>query len=109
MKCRIWRTGVVSGRFEEYERFAREISLPMFQSQAGYRGVLMAGDGPERIVITLWEDDDAIAALNASRSYRDTVSRIVATGFLTGAQSVEIYDTHLSDLDAIRVSDRKDQ
>jgi heme-degrading monooxygenase HmoA len=102
MKCRIWRTGVVSGRFEEYERFAREISLPMFQSQAGYRGVLMAGDGPERIVITLWEDDDAIAALDASRSYRDTVSRIVATGFLTGAQSVEIYDTHLSDLDAIR-------
>jgi len=109
MKCRIWRTGVVSGRFEEYERFARDISLPMFQSQAGYRGVLMAGDGPERIVITLWEDDDAIAALDASRSYRDTVSRIVATGFLTGAQSVEIYDTHLSDLDAIRVSDRKDQ
>ena len=109
MKCRIWRTGVVSGRFEEYERFAREISLPMFRSQAGYRGVMMAGDGPERIVITLWEDDDAIAALDSSRSYRDTVSRIVATGFLTGAQSVEVYDTHLSDLDAIRVSDRKDQ
>ena len=63
MKCRIWRTGVVPGRFEEYERFAREISLPMFRSQAGYRGVMMAGDGPERIVITLWEDDDAIAAI----------------------------------------------
>jgi heme-degrading monooxygenase HmoA len=109
MKCRIWRTQVVQGRFEEYERFAREISLPMFRSQAGYRGVLMAGDGSERIVVTLWEDDEAVAALDLSRTYRDTVSRIVAAGLLTGAQSVEVYDTHLSDLDAIRVSDRNDQ
>jgi heme-degrading monooxygenase HmoA len=109
MKCRIWRTQVVQGRFEEYERFAREISLPMFRSQAGYRGVLMAGDCSERIVVTLWEDDEAVAALDLSRTYRDTVSRIVAAGFLTGAQSVEVYDTHLSDLDAIRVSDRNDQ
>jgi heme-degrading monooxygenase HmoA len=101
MKCRIWCTQVVSGRFEEYERFAREISLPMFRAQAGYRGGLMAGDGSERIVITLWEDADAVAALDLSQSYRDTVSRIVATGFLTGEQSIEVYDTHLSDLDAI--------
>ena len=103
MKCRIWRTQVVPGRFEEYERFARDVSLPMFQSQAGYRGVMMAGEGPERIVITLWESDDAIAALDASPTYRDTVSKIIATGFLTGEQSVDVYDTHLSDLNAIRV------
>ncbi len=103
MKCRIWRTQVVQGRFEEYERFAREISLPMFQSQAGYRGVMMGGDGPDRIVITLWENDDAIAALDVSSAYRNTVSKIIATGFLTGDQSVEVYDAHLSDLDAIRV------
>jgi heme-degrading monooxygenase HmoA len=103
MKCRIWFTQVVPGRFEEYERFAREISLPMFQSQTGYRGVLMAGDGSERLVITLWESDEAIAALDTSPTYKDTVSKIVATGFLTGDQSVEVYDTHLSDLDAIRL------
>jgi heme-degrading monooxygenase HmoA len=103
MKCRIWRTQVVQDRFEEYERFARDISLPMFQSQAGYRGVMMAGDGPDRIVITLWENDDSLAALDASSTYRDTVSKIIATGFLMGDQSVEVYDTHLSDLDAIRV------
>jgi heme-degrading monooxygenase HmoA len=103
MKCRIWRTQVVPGRFEEYERFAREISLPMFQSQTGYRGVMMAGDGAERIVITLWENDDAVAALETSSTYRDTVSKIIATGFLTGDQPVEVYSTHLSDLDAIRV------
>jgi hypothetical protein len=36
-------------------------------------------------------------------TYRDTVSKIIATGFLAGDQSVEVYDTHLSDLDAIRV------
>ncbi|MCB8818997.1 antibiotic biosynthesis monooxygenase family protein [Microvirga rosea] len=103
MKCRIWRTQVIPGRFEDYERFARETSLPMFQSQTGYRGVIMAGDGPERLVITFWDSDEAIAALDSSPSYRNTVSKIVATGFLTGAQSVEVYDTHLSDVDAIRL------
>ncbi|WP_036358131.1 hypothetical protein [Microvirga sp. BSC39] len=103
MKCRIWRTQVVPDRFGDYERFARETSLPMFRSQTGYRGVMMAGDGADRVVITLWENDDAIAALDASPTYRETVSKIIATGFLTGDQSVEVYDTHLSDLDAIRV------
>jgi heme-degrading monooxygenase HmoA len=103
MKCRIWRTQVVPGRFGEYERFAREVSLPMFQSQAGYRGVIMTGDGSERMVITLWENDHAIAALDTSPTYRETVSKIIATGFLTGEQSVEVYDTHLSDIETIRL------
>ena len=40
MVARIWRTGVKPERFEEYERFARERSLPMFRAQRGFIGVL---------------------------------------------------------------------
>jgi heme-degrading monooxygenase HmoA len=98
MKCRIWKTGVVVGRFEEYERFARDISLPMFRSQDGFQGVVMAGDGAERLVITLWRDETAIAALDSSPAYKETVARIVAAGFLTGDQSVDVHDVHLADL-----------
>ena len=36
MVARIWRTGVKPERFEEYERFARECSLPMFCEQRGF-------------------------------------------------------------------------
>ncbi len=78
--------------------FARDISLPMFRKQLGFKGVLMAGDGPERLVITLWRDDDAITALDHSASYRETVNRIMAAGFITGHQSVEIHKVHLADL-----------
>lgn len=97
MKCRIWRTGVVENRIDEYEAFARDVSLPMFRAQQGYRGVVMGGDGGRRCVITYWENDEAIAALDCSPSYKATVERIVATGFLNGEQSVEIYDVQLGD------------
>ena len=40
MVARIWRTGVKPERFEKYERFARERSLPMFRAQRGFIGVL---------------------------------------------------------------------
>ena len=98
MKCRIWRTNVVPGRFDEYETFARDVSLPMFRAQDGYAGLLMAGEGAERVVITLWRDADAVAALDRSTIYHETVKCIMATGFISGHQSVEVHDVHISDL-----------
>lgn len=98
MKCRIWRTGVVEGRIDEYETFAREISLPMFRAQKGYRGAIMGGAGKQKCVITYWEDDAAVATLDRSPTYKATVDRIIATGFLMGEQSVELYDVELDDM-----------
>jgi len=50
---RIWRTGLDEMRADEYERFAREHSLPMFRRRAGFRGVLFARAEHGRVVITL--------------------------------------------------------
>ncbi len=98
MIVRIWTTGVEQGRAADYEAFARDISLPMFRQQAGYRGVLMGRRNGDCVVISLWEDEAALATLDQSPSYQATVQRILAEGFLMGEQTVEAYDLHLLDL-----------
>jgi hypothetical protein len=91
---RIWRTGLDESRSAEYEDFARSISLPMFQCHNGFLGALFAGTGAERMVITLWSDRAAAAALDASAGYQATVRAIEATGFLRPPQRVELLDVH---------------
>jgi heme-degrading monooxygenase HmoA len=88
---RIWRTGIHQARAEDYDRFTRERSLPMFRSQAGFRGVLFAaGRDAERVVLSFWEDGVAVAALDQSPSYLETVDALLASGILSGPQSVEV-------------------
>jgi heme-degrading monooxygenase HmoA len=95
MVARIWRTGVKPERFEEYERFARERSLPMFREQRGFIGVLfMREDADRAVVLTLWEDEEAIEALGASPLYRRTVEAILGSGLLAAEQSVEVLKVH---------------
>lgn len=96
--ARLWHTRIDPERAEEYEAFARDISLPMFQAQTGYGGVLMFRDGSECTVLTLWKSVDAVEALDASPIYRSTVERIKAAGFLREPQSVTIADLHLIDI-----------
>jgi heme-degrading monooxygenase HmoA len=98
MLARIWTTGIDVARADEYERFAREESLPMFHAQPGFRGVLMMREGDTCRVITLWEDQAAIDRLADSPGYQATVRRIVATGFLKGGQTTEVGAVHLLDL-----------
>ena len=93
--ARIWHTEVDTGRADEYETFARDISLPMFGAQPGFAGVLMLRDGSHCQVITLWQSHEAIAALNSSPTYRQTVDRILARGFLCGEQRIEVLNAHL--------------
>jgi heme-degrading monooxygenase HmoA len=92
---RIWRTRIDPARSEEYERFAGERSLPMFRRQAGFRGVLFAsGDESERVVLTFWENVGAVDELGRSPTYRETVDALLASGILTGEQTVEVLDVH---------------
>jgi heme-degrading monooxygenase HmoA len=102
MIARIWRTQVDSTRLEEYQRFAETYSLPMFRAQGGFLGVLFVGVESERAVISLWEDAEAAAALDSSPSYRETVARISAAGFLSGGSSVEVFEVHGGDLSRVR-------
>ena len=93
MMARIWRTGVKPERFEEYERFARERSLPMFRKQRGFIGVLFMRERADRAaVLTLWEDEKAVEELEASPTYRQTVEVILGSGLLANEQSVEVFE-----------------
>ncbi|NHC44385.1 antibiotic biosynthesis monooxygenase family protein [Motilibacter aurantiacus] len=98
MIVRVWRTRVEQDRAAEYERFAREVSYPMFRSQPGYAGVLMGREGDDCVVVTLWKTRADAEALAASSAYLATVERIVAQGFLRGEQSTVAFDAHLADL-----------
>ena len=99
MMVRIWRTGVKPERFEEYERFAWERSLPMFREQRGFIGVVFmrekgarswwansqrdSDDGPLLVFWTRWyrliERSAARQphhpSLNRSRVRREYLSR----------------------------------
>jgi heme-degrading monooxygenase HmoA len=99
--ARIWRTGLDRSRADEYDDFARTRSLPMFERHDGFRGVLFATAGDERVVITLWRDRAAAAALEHSRDYRATVRAIEATGFLRPPQRVELLDVQRARVDAL--------
>jgi hypothetical protein len=92
MIVRIWRTKIDPARAGEYSDFARSRSLPMFRAQPGFAGVLFAGQGGERSVITLWRDVSSAEALDRSETYKTTVAAIEATGFLRGASAVELLE-----------------
>ena len=95
MVARLWRTGVKLERFEEYEQFARERSLPMFREQRGFIGVLFMREEADRAaVLTLWEDERAVEELEASPLYRQTVEAILGSGLLAKEQTVEVFEVH---------------
>jgi heme-degrading monooxygenase HmoA len=98
MIMRVWRTQVETARAAEYEQFAAETSLPMFGAHGGFVGLLFGRRGSDAIVISLWDDDAAADALEASARYLETVAHIEASGFLTGPSRVERFDLHGSDL-----------
>jgi heme-degrading monooxygenase HmoA len=98
---RIWRTRVDEARAAEYERFARDVSWPMFRQHEGYLGVLMGREGAECVVITCWRGRADVDALAASPVYRDVVGRIRAAGFLLEDQTTDSFPAHLSDSGAL--------
>lgn len=92
MIARIWRTQIDESRADEYRRFAQAKSLPMFREQPGFAGVLFAANGPDRAVITLWQDAESARRLDQSQTYTSTVAEIEAAGFLRGESTVEVFE-----------------
>ena len=97
---RVWRAPIDEKRADEYERFARDRSLPMFRRQEGFLGVLFARAREECVVVTVWRDEDAVARLAASPSYQETVAAISASGLLVGDASAEVYNLHAVEVGA---------
>ena len=98
MIARLWRTRVRPGREVDYEQFAVEHSLPMFRRLAGCLGVMQLRSATDRVVLSLWADDAAVAALPGTATYRETARRLEASGVLNGATTVEVFEIHGVDL-----------
>ena len=90
--ARIWRTRIDPCQATEYRLFAQEQSLPMFRAHEGFIGVVFGEAGDERVVITLWTAPEAVAALDSSPLYSETVERIEATGFIVGPSTIEVFE-----------------
>lgn len=99
MLARIWTTSIDPAQAEAYEQFARRVSLPMFQAQAGFKGIFMLRREEKCLVVSLWEDQTAVDQLALSETYNNTVARILAQGFLVGEQTTETFDLHLLHVD----------
>ena len=98
MIARTWTVDVAPADFATYETFARDVSLAMFKRQEGFRGVLMTRDETTCQVVSLWSDSGAVAALETSPSYRETVAAIEALGILTNPRPVQISEVHALDV-----------
>ena len=85
MIARVWQARIDARRGAEYDAFARERSLPTFRAHKGFRGCAFLGDGPDRVVLTLWDSNEDIEALERSPLYQDTVAAIMRTGFILSA------------------------
>ncbi len=87
---RIWRTGFDESRLDELQRFAEEVSAPMFGRLPGCLGYVYAVTGSTWVTQTFWESEKHVAEAEASSLYRDVVDRILAAGFLDGEQTTEV-------------------
>jgi heme-degrading monooxygenase HmoA len=92
--ARIWRATIHQGRISDYERFAKDESLPMFHQQVGFLGVLFTRRQNRCAVLSFWADQHAIRALSESATYKATVARLEASGILRGDTHVEAWRVH---------------
>ena len=91
MLSRLWRTGFDPGRLDELQRFASEVSAPMFQELPGCLGYIFAVEGSSWITQTFWESRSDLNEAEASERYRSVVAEIGKTGFLRDPQTTEVF------------------
>ena len=94
--ARIWSATLLPERGSDYDRFARDVSLPMFKSHDGFLGVAMMRNRTAACVITYWTGMDAVRSLEASARYTATVEAIKAAGVIGTFGETVVMETHLS-------------
>jgi len=92
MLTRIWTTEFDAARRDELQRFADEISAPMFRRLPGCIGYLYAVTDSTWITQSFWASQADIEAAEASAQYRDVVGRIMEAGFLGDDQTVAVFE-----------------
>lgn len=95
--ARIWTATLLPERGSDYDRFAKDVSLPMFRSHDGFLGVAMMRNQTFACVITYWTGTDAVRSVEASARYGATVAAIKAVGFIETFGETVVLETHLSD------------
>jgi hypothetical protein len=95
MIVRVWSASVDVDRLAEYHSFARTFSLPMFERQAGFRGVAFIGSpsGARQAAVTLWEDLAAVEGLARSSDYLATADSLMGSGIVRGTRVTEVWAT----------------
>lgn len=96
--ARLWRATLVPGLGNAYDRFSKEVSLPMFRSHEGFLGVAMMRNDQVACVITYWTDHAAVRSLEVSDRYAVTVEAIMASGFISTFGETVVMETHLADI-----------
>lgn len=91
MIVRVWTVGIVNGMYDKLEKFANEISLPMFRELPGCLGVFFTRNENVCATITIWDSEKSIKALDSSNTYKSVVHAIEESGILEGEHVTEVY------------------
>lgn len=91
MIVRVWTVGIVNGMSDKLEKFANEISLPMFRKLPGCLGVFFTRNENVCATITVWDSEESIKALDSSSTYKSVVRAIEESGILEGDHVTEVY------------------
>lgn len=89
-----WRARVALARLDQYLRFVDEQSLPRFQRQQGFLGVICSRLGDDVAVLSFWRDEAAVDALDTSATSQHAVPTIGETGFLIGDSGLDVFEIH---------------
>lgn len=92
MIIRIWTTGPIPSKKNQYLEFAKIYSIPMFKKQKGILGLNILVKDDKSLVLTYWKDKKQIDAIENDLLYHQTVDKIRNAGFLAEPQQVEIFD-----------------
>jgi heme-degrading monooxygenase HmoA len=98
MITRTWRTRIDIARLEEWDRFVRERSTPMFRKQDGMLAVFHAREGDEWLTVSIWRDAAAVEALESSPSYTATAAALLATGMVLRDPVTEAFEVSAFDV-----------
>jgi heme-degrading monooxygenase HmoA len=96
---RMRRAKINPARLEGYRRFEAERYMPILRNQPGFLGVLFLQQAENHAaLLTLWEDEGTVEALQSSPSYRQTTHELSESVLLAGDQSVELLEVEGGDL-----------
>ncbi len=91
MLVRIWKVSLAPNKAAELERFATNISLPMFKTQPGCLGVLFTRTETECATISIWQSEHAVESMEQSALYKQVVRQIEQSGILREDHHTEVF------------------